>query len=203
MRENGNSYEFNGVKVRLAEAYGFCWGVERAVRMAYEARNAYPDRKIWITNEIIHNPTVNMRLKDMDIGFIDTTDKASGTGALSRGTRAMLGSPVPLQPPPLALPPRNHLPWPLATTSPAPPRRARTSPSSTKATSSCCRRLAPPWRRCSCSTTRACRLSTPPAPGSPRSGTPSTTRPARATPPSFTASGPTRRRSPPPLSQAR
>jgi len=71
MRMNGNTFTHAGVTVRLAEAYGFCWGVERAVRMAYEARAAYPDRKIWVTNEIIHNPTVNLKLKEMDIGFID------------------------------------------------------------------------------------------------------------------------------------
>ena len=43
----------------MAEAYGFCWGVERAVQMAYEARKTYPDQKMYITNEIIHNPAVN------------------------------------------------------------------------------------------------------------------------------------------------
>lgn len=45
--------------VKLAEAYGYCWGVERAVQMAYEARRAYPGQKLHITNEIIHNPSVN------------------------------------------------------------------------------------------------------------------------------------------------
>ena len=45
--------------MKLAQAYGYCWGVERAVQMAYEARRQYPDRKMHITNEIIHNPAVN------------------------------------------------------------------------------------------------------------------------------------------------
>lgn len=59
MREVGFQHVQGDVTVKLAEAYGFCWGVERAVRMAYEARRAYPDKRIWITNEIIHNPQVN------------------------------------------------------------------------------------------------------------------------------------------------
>ena len=45
--------------MKLAQAYGYCWGVERAVQMAYEARRQYPERKMHITNEIIHNPAVN------------------------------------------------------------------------------------------------------------------------------------------------
>lgn len=59
LKENGNEYTWGSVTVKLAEAYGFCWGVERAVQIAYEARKQFPDDKIWITNEIIHNPTVN------------------------------------------------------------------------------------------------------------------------------------------------
>lgn len=59
MRENGNAWQQGEVTVKLAKAYGYCWGVERAVRMAYEARQSFPEQKIFITNEIIHNPEVN------------------------------------------------------------------------------------------------------------------------------------------------
>lgn len=59
LKENGYEYTWGNVTVMLAEAFGFCWGVERAVQIAYEARKQFPDDKIWITNEIIHNPTVN------------------------------------------------------------------------------------------------------------------------------------------------
>lgn len=59
LKENGNEYTWGTVTVKLAEAYGFCWGVERAVQIAYEARKQFPNEKIWITNDIIHNPTVN------------------------------------------------------------------------------------------------------------------------------------------------
>jgi hypothetical protein len=57
MRETGYTWKQGDVLVKLAEAYGFCWGVERAVQMAYEARKAYPGQRIHITNEIIHNPS--------------------------------------------------------------------------------------------------------------------------------------------------
>lgn len=56
MRETGYVWKQGDVTVKLAEAYGFCWGVERAVQMAYEARKAYPGQRLHITNEIIHNP---------------------------------------------------------------------------------------------------------------------------------------------------
>jgi 4-hydroxy-3-methylbut-2-enyl diphosphate reductase len=61
------------VTIRLAEAFGFCWGVERAVAMAYETRQHFLQEKLWITNEIIHNPSVNQRLKEMEVGFIPVT----------------------------------------------------------------------------------------------------------------------------------
>nr|AKJ26298.1 hydroxymethylbutenyl diphosphate reductase [Paeonia lactiflora] len=67
LKENGNEYTWGNVTVKLAESYGFCWGVERAVQIAYEARKQFPEEKIWLTNEIIHNPTVNKRLEEMKV----------------------------------------------------------------------------------------------------------------------------------------
>ncbi|PIN22132.1 4-hydroxy-3-methylbut-2-enyl diphosphate reductase [Handroanthus impetiginosus] len=67
LKENGNEYTWGNVTVKLAEAYGFCWGVERAVQIAYEARKQFPTENIWLTNEIIHNPTVNQRLEEMQV----------------------------------------------------------------------------------------------------------------------------------------
>ncbi len=64
---------------RLAKEFGFCYGVDRAVEYAYEARSRFPDKKIFITGEIIHNPHVNRRLSEMGIEFLDgpygTTEK--------------------------------------------------------------------------------------------------------------------------------
>ncbi|XP_050262764.1 4-hydroxy-3-methylbut-2-enyl diphosphate reductase, chloroplastic-like isoform X1 [Quercus robur] len=67
LKENGYEYKWGNVTVKLVEAYGFCWAVEQAVQIAYEARKQFPDERIWVTNEIIHNPTVNKRLEEMEV----------------------------------------------------------------------------------------------------------------------------------------
>ncbi len=77
LRTNGHTLSQNGIKIRLAEAFGFCWGVDRAVSMAYETRRHFPDKRIWITNEIIHNPVVNNHLREMHIGFVPLKDEGS------------------------------------------------------------------------------------------------------------------------------
>jgi 4-hydroxy-3-methylbut-2-en-1-yl diphosphate reductase len=70
IRDNNYQLQQGNVTILLAEAFGFCWGVERAVAMAYETRQHFPKERIWITNEIIHNPSVNQRLREMDVEFI-------------------------------------------------------------------------------------------------------------------------------------
>ncbi|GAB4544150.1 MAG: 4-hydroxy-3-methylbut-2-enyl diphosphate reductase [Pleurocapsa sp.] len=78
------------VTIRLAEAFGFCWGVERAVAMAYETRQHFPTEKIWITNEIIHNPSVNQRLKEMNVGFIDVVNGQKDFSVVNTGDVVIL-----------------------------------------------------------------------------------------------------------------
>jgi 4-hydroxy-3-methylbut-2-en-1-yl diphosphate reductase len=70
IRDSNYSITRGDVTIHLAQAFGFCWGVERAVAMAYETRTHFPSEQIWITNEIIHNPSVNQRLRDMQVEFI-------------------------------------------------------------------------------------------------------------------------------------
>jgi 4-hydroxy-3-methylbut-2-en-1-yl diphosphate reductase len=70
IRNNGHQMQQGDITIRLAAAMGFCWGVERAVSMAYEARQHFPEERIWITGEIIHNPFVNQKLRDMAVEFI-------------------------------------------------------------------------------------------------------------------------------------
>ncbi|MBW4679152.1 MAG: 4-hydroxy-3-methylbut-2-enyl diphosphate reductase [Microcoleus vaginatus WJT46-NPBG5] len=70
IRENNYKLQRGDVTILLAEAFGFCWGVERAVAIAYETRQHFPTENLWITNEIIHNPSVNQHLQDMQVKFI-------------------------------------------------------------------------------------------------------------------------------------
>ncbi|TYJ03311.1 hypothetical protein E1A91_A12G019000v1 [Gossypium mustelinum] len=85
LKENGNEYTWGNVRVKLAEAYGFCWGVERAVQIAYEARKQFPDEKIWLTNEIIHNPTVNKRLEEMEVEVIPIEEGKKQFDVVNKG----------------------------------------------------------------------------------------------------------------------
>ncbi|MCT7953891.1 4-hydroxy-3-methylbut-2-enyl diphosphate reductase [Laspinema palackyanum] len=70
IRENNYTLTRGEVTIRLAQAFGFCWGVERAVAIAYETRQHFPTERIWITNEIIHNPSVNQHIQEMNVEFI-------------------------------------------------------------------------------------------------------------------------------------
>lgn len=56
--------------VSLAREFGFCYGVERAVEYAYQTRKKFPDRRIFLAGEIIHNPHINQKLREMGIVFL-------------------------------------------------------------------------------------------------------------------------------------
>jgi len=53
--------------IRLAKQFGFCYGVERAIDLAYASRRVFPDHRIFLIGEIIHNPEVNRQLETMNI----------------------------------------------------------------------------------------------------------------------------------------
>jgi 4-hydroxy-3-methylbut-2-enyl diphosphate reductase len=59
---------------RLAREFGFCYGVDRAVDYAYETRLKFPDRTLYLVGEIIHNPHVNQKLRDMGVNFLARGD---------------------------------------------------------------------------------------------------------------------------------
>ncbi|CAJ1364880.1 unnamed protein product [Effrenium voratum] len=91
IRENGFRLTVGDITFVLAESYGFCWGVERAVAMAYEARDFFPEKNIWVTNEIIHNPSVNQQLSDKNMRFVETkTDGSKDYSGVEEGDVVIL-----------------------------------------------------------------------------------------------------------------
>ena len=64
------TYRAGRLTVHLAREFGFCYGVDRAVDYAYQTRQRFPDRNVFLTGEIIHNPHVNEKLRAMGIQFL-------------------------------------------------------------------------------------------------------------------------------------
>jgi 4-hydroxy-3-methylbut-2-enyl diphosphate reductase len=75
LRARGGVVCAGGITIKLAKEFGFCYGVERAIDLAYAARKAYPDKPIYILGEIIHNPEVNDQIRNMGIKFLSGKEK--------------------------------------------------------------------------------------------------------------------------------
>ena len=70
IRGEGGVFQQGRTIIRLAKQFGFCYGVERAIDLAYAARKVFPDRRISLLGEIIHNPEVNAQLASMGIRYL-------------------------------------------------------------------------------------------------------------------------------------
>ncbi len=75
VRTSDFRYEAGRLTVHLAREFGFCYGVDRAVDYAYQARRRFPDRNVFLTGEIIHNPHVNDRLRAAGIRFLSDAEE--------------------------------------------------------------------------------------------------------------------------------
>jgi 4-hydroxy-3-methylbut-2-en-1-yl diphosphate reductase len=71
LREQDYTLTVGDVTIRLAREFGFCYGVERAVEYAYQTRRKFPDRRLLLVGEIIHNPHVNEKLRAMGIEILE------------------------------------------------------------------------------------------------------------------------------------
>jgi 4-hydroxy-3-methylbut-2-enyl diphosphate reductase len=76
-----NDYQFRSGRLTLylAREFGFCYGVDRAVDYAYQARRRFPGQNVFLTGEIIHNPHVNDRLRAAGIRFLSDPGEQSDT----------------------------------------------------------------------------------------------------------------------------
>lgn len=70
IKTNGYRHETGRLLVHLAREFGFCYGVDRAVDYAYQARTRFADRQVFLTGEIIHNPHVNDKLRAAGVRFL-------------------------------------------------------------------------------------------------------------------------------------
>jgi len=75
LRERDFCLQAGDTTVRLAREFGFCYGVERAVDYAYQTRRKFPDRRVFLAGEIIHNPHVNTKLRDMGVQILQIGPK--------------------------------------------------------------------------------------------------------------------------------
>ena len=80
VKANDFTHRAGRLTVHLAREFGFCYGVDRAVDYAYQTRERFPDRRVFLTGEIIHNPHVNDKLRTMGIRFL--TDEGEHTDQL-------------------------------------------------------------------------------------------------------------------------
>jgi 4-hydroxy-3-methylbut-2-enyl diphosphate reductase len=72
------TYRSGRLTLRLAREFGFCYGVDRAVDYAYQSRRKFPDKRVFLTGEIIHNPHVNEKLRASGIRFLDDPREPAG-----------------------------------------------------------------------------------------------------------------------------
>ncbi len=81
VRSSDFRYRSGRLTIHLAREFGFCYGVDRAVDYAYQARRRFPGRQVFLTGEIIHNPHVNDQLRQAGIRFLsDPGEDASAIG---------------------------------------------------------------------------------------------------------------------------
>jgi len=70
IKESDYRFESGRLTLYLAREFGFCYGVDRAVDYAYQTRKRFPDRTVYLTGEIIHNPHVNDQIREQGIRFL-------------------------------------------------------------------------------------------------------------------------------------
>src|SRR5512140_3318206 len=84
IRSSGHVLSAGNLKIKLAKQFGFCYGVERAIDLAYAARKVFPEQPIYILGEIIHNPEVNDQIRAMGIKFLSGKEKDADIADLKK-----------------------------------------------------------------------------------------------------------------------
>jgi 4-hydroxy-3-methylbut-2-enyl diphosphate reductase len=77
VKDSDHQFVSGRLTIHLAREFGFCYGVDRAVDYAYQARKRFPDRDVFLTGEIIHNPHVNGELRRQGIRFLSDPEESA------------------------------------------------------------------------------------------------------------------------------
>ena len=83
IRSRDSILQIGNTTVRLARDFGFCYGVERAIDLAYASRKVFADRKVYLLGEIIHNQEVNRQLTEMGIVSIPISEHETTLATLT------------------------------------------------------------------------------------------------------------------------
>src|SRR5437763_7962141 len=65
--------DFGALHIYLARHFGFCYGVENAIEIAFRTIEENPDKRIFLLSEMIHNPQVNDDLQERGVRFLQDT----------------------------------------------------------------------------------------------------------------------------------
>jgi 4-hydroxy-3-methylbut-2-enyl diphosphate reductase len=82
VRAQGFVRQAGRLTLYLAREFGFCYGVDRAIDYAYQTRKRFPEKRVFLTGEIIHNPHVNDRLRGRGVRILtDPSERDTAVGA--------------------------------------------------------------------------------------------------------------------------
>lgn len=70
IRETGGVWDFSGISFHFPEHFGFCYGVDKAIDMVFETCERFSDRRIFLTDQLIHNPYINGKLKEKGVQYL-------------------------------------------------------------------------------------------------------------------------------------
>ena len=94
IRSTGNMISAGDLTVKLAKEFGFCYGVERAIDLAYAAQQHFsdvsPHTPIYLLGEIIHNPEVNDQIRNMGIQIISPKPTEEELSRLQSGDAVII-----------------------------------------------------------------------------------------------------------------
>lgn len=74
IRETGGVWDIGGLRFHFPEHFGFCYGVDKAIDMVFETCERFKGERIYLTDQLIHNPYINGKLKEKGVFYLKRDD---------------------------------------------------------------------------------------------------------------------------------